>query len=98
MVIECLETFYLSGQLFTTSPETKYKYIFSGLKRFCAGRQLEQCVNCSSSSHPFNSEPAGPFDDVVDDDDDDNDNGNPSAMMMLVTVFIAELNAVSRSF
>ena len=58
---------------------------------------MEQCVNCSSSSHPLNSEPAGSFDDV-DDDDDDNDNGNPSAMMMVVTVFIAKLNAVSRSF
>ena len=62
-----------------------------GLKRFCTGRQLEQCVNCSSSSHPFNSEPAGPFDDVVDDDDDDNDNFNSSAMMMVVSVIIAEL-------
>ena len=58
---------------------------------------MEQCVTCSSSSHPLNSEPAGSFDDV-DDDDDDNDNGNPSAMMMVVTVFIAKLNAVSRSF
>ena len=58
---------------------------------------MEQCVNCSSSSHPFNSEPAGLFD-VVDENDDDNDNGNPSAMMMVVTVFIAKLNAVSRSF
>ena len=52
---------------------------------------MEQCVNCSSSSHPINSEPAGSFDDVVDDDDDDNDNGNSSAMMMVVSVIIAEL-------
>ena len=59
---------------------------------------MEQCVNCSSSSHPFNSEPAGSFHDVDDDDDDDNDNGNPSAMMMLVTGFIAEMNTKSRSF